>query len=162
MIKVYENLFVGTESHCTFSPQINWVIIHACKHPCHTKVLNYKHILPQTHPHYLIYENQQNLFLNMVDMEQELLPKFAHPIMKSALRFISKHISDKNVLIHCNQGISRSPSIALVYLARMKHIKNDTYQNASIEFKKLYPPYNPGKGIYLYLNKNWDTVIKQS
>jgi hypothetical protein len=34
----------------------------------------------------------------MVDMEQELLPKYTHPIMKAALNFIDKHIKINNVL----------------------------------------------------------------
>ncbi|MFA5781849.1 MAG: dual specificity protein phosphatase [Bacteroidales bacterium] len=160
MIKVFENLFVGNDEDCNSMMNEGWAVIHACKIHCHQKAVSYKGNLKSTHPNYLIYERYNHLFLNMVDMEQELLPLYTNPIMKAAMSFIDKHISDKKVLIHCNQGISRSPSIALLYLARIEKIANDTFNNAVIDFKKKYPLYNPGKGILMYMNKNWRTIIK--
>lgn len=160
MIEIYTNIFIGTDKECSFTPSFDLAIIHACKYPCHTKALNYKGSLPKTHPNYLIAEMDRNLFLNMVDMEKELHPSFTNPIMKSAMGFIGKFVNRKKILIHCNQGISRAPSIGLLYLARIKEIRNDSFQNALIDFKIKYPTYNPGKGISLYLQKNWSTIIK--
>ncbi len=160
MLEVYKNLFVGTEDNCSFSPPIDSAIIHACKNPCHAKALGYKGSLPKTHPHYLIFENGRNLFLNMVDMELELSPIFTNPIMISAITFIEKHIKDKKILLHCNQGISRAPSIALLYLARIGVITNSNFQNAAIAFREKFPSYKPGKGMMLYMNRNWQTIIK--
>ena len=96
----------------------------------------------------------------MVDMEQELHPTFTNPIMKAAMEFIEKHIPDKKILIHCNQGISRSPSIALLYLARNGVIRNDNLNNALDDFKIKYPPYSPGKGILMYMVRNWGTIVR--
>ena len=159
MIKVAENLFVGNENDCFYDIRDEWVVIHACKHPCHVRKVGYTGSLPSNHPEYLISEGQDHLFLNMVDMQQPLLPKFAHPIIKRALEFIEENIPSKKVLIHCNLGESRAPSIALVYLATKRKIKNTTLQDAYIDFIKLYPGYTPGTGIYLYMQNNWQEIM---
>src|SRR3989344_8440644 len=157
MIEVHKNLFVGNEQDC-FSSN-GFVIIHACKSPCHQRALNYRGSLPQNHPNYLVYENGDDLFLNMVDMEQPLLPKFATPICVKALEFIDKNIKDKKVLIHCNHGLSRSPSLALLYMAKKGTINNESYNKAVEAFVKLFPSYNPNNGIVSYLRNEWDNLM---
>jgi len=158
MKEVYNNLFVGSDYDCQANSE--HAIIHACK-TCHKKALNYRKSLPNTHPHYLIYEGENHLFLNMVDMEKELMAKFTDPIMKAGVGFIDKHIDESPVLIHCNQGMSRSPSIALVYLAIKGKLPASNYNDASKAFTELYPKYNPGRGISLYLNNNWVKLIRE-
>ena len=93
-------------------------------------------------------------------MEKELSPIYTNPIMQSAMRFIEKNISERKVLVHCNQGLSRSPSIALLYLATQKYIANNSYSDAIADFRKMYPAFNPGRGIALYMNNNWAKIIK--
>lgn len=160
MIEVSPNLFVGTDRNCNFGNANDWAIIHACKSPCHTTFVGYKGSLSSIHPNYLIAEDKNNLVLNMVDMEKELLPKFTNPIMEASIHFIEKHIQDKKVLVHCNQGMSRSPSIALVYLARKNKIINASFEEAYFDFTNLYPNYQPGKGIHKYLSKNWRFLLE--
>lgn len=158
MIEVFENLFVGNDEDCKSMVSEGWSVIHACKIHCHQNAVGYKGNLKSSHPNYLIYERNNHLFLNMVDMEQELLPIYTNPIMKAAISFIDKHISDKKVLIHCNQGMSRAPSITMIYLAHIEAIASDSFENAAKDYLKLYPVYNPGNGILKYMIKNWKTI----
>ena len=160
MKEVYPNLFIGVEQDCRLTPLNGWAIVHACKHPCHSNAVGYKASLNLSHPHYLVMEKEQNLFLNITDIAQELSPKYTNPIMMTAMHFIDKHFADKKILIHCNQALSRSPSIALLYLARKGYIANNSYSNALSNFRQLYPSYRPGKGIALYLNNNWNELSK--
>jgi protein-tyrosine phosphatase len=95
----------------------------------------------------------------MVDMENELLPRFTNPIMTEAIRFIDNRIKQNKILIHCNLGQSRAPSIALIYLANKRVIKNGTFNEAFHDFIELYKDYQPGKGIGLYINRNWTTLM---
>lgn len=83
MKEIIENLFVGKDFDCS-AVGSDYAIINACK-TCHQKEVNYSGNLSSSHPNYLIYENHNNLFLNLVDMDRELLPKYTHSIMKSAL-----------------------------------------------------------------------------
>ncbi|MCD4698203.1 MAG: dual specificity protein phosphatase family protein [Bacteroidales bacterium] len=162
MREIAPKLFIGDETDCRFHSSDGWAIIHACKFPCHRNALGYKYKLPQSHPHYLIYETGENLYLNMVDMAQELRAEYTNPIMESAIKFITKYITTNKILIHCNQGLSRSPSIGLVYLARKKIINNENYENAYSNFKKVYPSYEPGNGIAMYLINNWNFLMNFS
>jgi len=155
---ISENLFIGNDADCS-TVGSDFTVIHACK-TCHQKGVGYRGNLAPSLPNYLIYENDNNLFLNLVDMDRELLSKYTHPIMKSALNFIRSHIKTEKILVHCNQGQSRSPSIGLVYLAQNGNISSNSYINAKEEFVEIYPEYLPGKGLELYLHKNWESVIK--
>jgi hypothetical protein len=160
--KVYTNLFIGSDDDCNtciINPE--FYIIHACK-TCHQRAVGYKGSLPSTHPNYLIYENGAHLFLNMVDMPNELLPKFTNPIFNCSMNFINREIQNKKILIHCNMGQSRSPSIGLAYLAITGVISNNSYETAIKEFKVFYPEYLPGAGIMLYMRHNWDFLMNIS
>ncbi len=161
MIEIFNNIFIGTDQECSITHSADWAVIHACKYPCHANAVGYKGSLPPMHPNYLVLENDHSLFLNMVDMEKELSPIYTNPIMKSAMEFIEKHIAEQKTLIHCNQGLSRSPSIALLYLASKGYITNDSYSNAVADFRKMYPVFNPGRGIALYMNNNWDEILRK-
>lgn len=158
MIEITKKLYIGNDSDCLNS-NADIAIIHACK-TCHQKGVGYRGNLSSAHPHYLILETNDHLYLNMVDMEREFLSKFTHPIMESSLDFIDKYISEKPVLIHCNQGFSRSPSIGLLYLVRKNEISNANYIDAKNSFLGKYPQYAPGRGIELYLQNNWNDLMK--
>ena len=104
----------------------------------------------------MAHRDGSDLYLNMVDMDRKQKPQFMDPMISETLEFIDEHIDSAQVLIHCNQGQSRSPSLALLYLAkRDKHVSNENYDQASEEFRELYPHFNPGRGIHLYLQDYW-------
>ena len=153
MFQVHPNLFIGSESECFFNHSDDWAVIHACKSPCHQRAVGYEGSLPSTHPNYLTYEVGNHLFLNMIDPNE---PLFMPPLFVASLDFIEKHISKRKVLIHCNEGLSRSPSLALIYLAKRAGVINKkSYGLAVKDFIKLFPSYRPGRGIALYLQLHW-------
>lgn len=80
--------------------------------------------------------------------------------MKSDMTFIDKYIAARKVLVHCNQGLSRSPSIVLLHLAIKGFIANDSYSDAVTDFRRMYPYFSPGRGIALYMNNNWEELLK--
>jgi len=154
MFQVYANLFIGSENDCSYDNREDWALIHACKSPCHQSILNYRGSLPHDHPHYLVYEKQNHLFLNMIDPEQ---PLFKPILFLKSLDFIKAHISRRKVLIHCNHGKSRSASIALLYLAKCTTaISQTNYKEAARDFLRLFPDYQPGRGIAIYLGSQWN------
>ena len=157
MREICSNLYIGSDYDCS-PAESSMLVIHACK-TCHQRGVGYRGNLSQSHPNYLILENGNHLYLNLVDMEQELNSVYTHPIVKSALSFIEKNIGIRDVLIHCNQGQSRSPSIGMVYLARIGKITRTSYSEAKDEFSDIYPMYLPGLGIAQYLNIHWEDLI---
>lgn len=157
MIQIHANLFIGDENDCSYTNREDWAVIHACKSPCHQHILGYRGSLPQDHPYYLIYEESNHLFLNMIDPDQ---PLFKDVLFIKSLDFIKTHIPRRQVLIHCNHGKSRSASIALLYLAKCAGtISQSNYEDATRDFTAhIFPDYSPGIGIATYLESHWNDI----
>lgn len=153
MQEIYERVIVTNDLSCTRGND-EVAVIHACKSPCHQGAVGYRGKLPSTHPNYLVLEQEYNLFLNIIDPP---VPLFMPPLFTEFLAFANKHWSQgRKLLIHCNQGESRAPSLAMLFLAKgVFAIPDTSYEVARSEFEKLYPRYNPGKGIETYFSKNW-------
>jgi hypothetical protein len=156
MQEVFDRIFVANEQGCQAGDH-EWAVVHACKSPCHQRAVGYSKLLPNTHPNYLVLEKENDLFLNIIDPPA---PLFMPPLFTHFLLFANRHWNaNKSLLIHCNQGESRAPSLALLFLAKSRlAISNTSYSSAKNDFQILYPRYNPGKGIQIYFNKNWDNL----
>lgn len=157
MIEVCDNLYVGTTASCHHDPNGEYAVIHACKYPCYHNSVGKKILLPNDEK-YLVNPCENHLYLNMIDAKQ-LKNIHLEPMISSALGFIEQNIQNKKILIHCNQGQSRSPAIALIYLAKKGKISKRSYQEAKSDFKKVYPEFSPGEGIEDYLEANWERLI---
>ena len=156
MIEVYPNLYVGTESDCFFDNRDDWAVVHACKFPCHQKAVGYSGNLSRKHPNYLVLERGTHLFLNMIDPDT---PLFKPPLFDSALSFMDRYFPTHKVLIHCNKGNSRAPSLALLYLSKcIQVINSESYATAAKDFRTKFPGYQPGRGIQTYLTKHWTEI----
>ena len=153
MQNVYDRLYIGSLLDC-FHQNEGWATVHACKSPCHQRAVGYQGSLPKSDPHYLIFERPQNLYLNMIDPPG---PLFMPQLFTEFLKFARyQWEGGQNLLIHCNQGESRAPSLALLFLAKaLGALPAESYAAALEEFVKLYPSYSPGQGIRIYLWENW-------
>jgi hypothetical protein len=157
MREVYERLYVANESSCRQGND-EWAVVHACKSPCHQRAIGYTKSLPASHPNYLVLIEGQNLFMNIIDPP---IPLFMPESFANFLDFSEREwLSGRKLLIHCNKGESRAPSLALLFLAKCRAaLSNDSYLSARAEFEQLYPEYNPGKGIQMYLSDHWRELV---
>ena len=63
----------------------------------------------------MVLEKENDLFLNIID---PAVPLFMPPLFTAFLEFSNKHWRQgKKLLIHCNQGEPRAPSLALLFVA---------------------------------------------
>lgn len=163
MIKIYQNLFVGDERdyELKVKNEDGWSVVHACKEPYHRQHLGYRSRgAPKDHREYYLAEIDNRLILNLVDSpDPDYIPKV---IIDKALDFIKKKIElGSKVLVHCNHGESRSPSIGLLYLAKYTDaIRNGSFAEAEEDFRKIYPGYFPGGGMRGFLNRYWDSYME--
>ena len=159
MVEIYKNLYIGNQDDYerTVRGQENWAIVHACKEPYHRQALGYAgRAASKDHPEYLIAKRENRIILNLVDVDN---PDWISPIIiDEAIKFIKTNLdSGKSVLVHCNQGMSRSAGIGLLYLATQDIFKSDTFETAESKYKTdFYPSYNPAQGIRGYIFRNWD------
>ncbi|MDR7856098.1 dual specificity protein phosphatase [Tissierella sp.] len=168
MLEIIKNLFVGNEEHYfnlkkehipgreVDQPCDNFAVVHACKEPYHRQLLQYTgRGAPKDHPGYLFAERGNRLFMNIVDAPKSLF--FDKTMIDKAIDFMEKKLDEGlKVLVHCNEGASRSPSISLLYLIKNGYIKGDTLEDCEVEFLKLYPNYNPGKGMRDFVKENFE------
>lgn len=163
MIEILPRLFVGTEVDYAARVQheTGWWVVHACKEPYHRQLLGYSgRGAPKGHPEYLLARRDKRLFLNLVDVDD---PNYvAKEIIDAALAFIGEGLkSGERVLVHCNLGESRSPSIGLLYLAaRARALPSTSLVEAETQYRAIYPQYNPKAGMRGFLLKNWTDYVR--
>lgn len=142
-----DSLFIGVLTDLTKINEKNWAIVYATQ-TVHYRILGWDRGInkpDKNHPNYIYYEKDNKLSLNWVDCAAYLYNWSRIDTFIKILNFIDNWISKKNVLIHCDQGQSRSPTIGILYLAkRAKRISNDSYMDAKKEFMERCPHYLPG------------------
>jgi predicted protein tyrosine phosphatase len=94
----------------------------------------------------------------MIDPERPMfMPEMFEDFFAHA---IPRWEEGSRLLTHCNQGRSRSPSLALLLLAsQSEEIPEDTFAKAREQFREMYPSYRPSRGINIYLQQNWQDLM---
>lgn len=160
MLQVAPYLHVGSEADyktlvdITLSAVLadKWAIVHACKEPHHREMLGYEgRAAPKDDPEYLFGIRGNRLVLNLVDAaDSAYVPK---AIVDAALAFIAANLGGgRHILVHCNQGRSRSPVIAMLYLAPGLTPEFDAAETA---MRAIYPDYDPAAGMRGFAKANW-------
>ncbi len=161
MIEVYNNLYVGSQAdEEAIHSQVGWFFIHACKEPYHRQALGYTgRGAPKGHPEYLIARRPGRLILNLVDADDmTYIPK---QVIRLAVEEIHQQISSNKVLVNCNQGHSRSPTIAFLYMLKYA----ETFHTKSLDealsaFRSIYTAYSPARGMGDFVKASWRDFIQ--
>ena len=158
MTEVYPGLHVGWRYAYELTVRCldGWFVVHACKEPYHRDAIGYEtEDPPPGHPEHLVARRGRRLMLNLIDAVTPVdIPR---AIFDAAIAFIHEGLTAGcPVLVHCEAGMSRSPSIALLYLARhTRAIPTSAYEDAEQMFEALYPDFSPGPAIRRFLIKHW-------
>lgn len=158
MREICRNLFVGPREdyESGVAHQEGWWVVHAAKEPYHRRAVGYTGAEPEaSHPEYLFAQRGHRLMLNLIDAPVPVdIPK---GIFDVAISFVHEGlVSGAKVLIHCDQGLSRSASIGLLYLrCHTNKCPSEDFEQAERIYACIYPPFNPGKAIRCFLSKHW-------
>jgi hypothetical protein len=155
MIEVMPRIWVGSQSDYEAGDWDGpWRFVHACKEPHHRQALGYttRGALAD-HEEYLVARRDNRIILNLVDTAD---PKFVHKEMiDAALEFMRESVrKNAQVFVHCNQGRSRSPTIAMLYMAPALP---EEFEEAEAYMSVIYPDYAPAKGMQEFARENWST-----
>jgi hypothetical protein len=154
------NLFIGTMNDIAQTNDRDWAFVHATQ-SIHYKIFGWNTTTNKPnkdHPNYIFYEKDNRVSLNWVDGAAHLYNWSGVETFNKILDFIEKWSNQRKVLIHCDQGQSRAPTLGVLYLAkRLKIIPDDCFISAKNEFIKLYPNYLPS-GIGDYVNDKWEKI----
>lgn len=152
--RINSRLSFGDQHSCT-NQSPHTAIIHACKEPCHRNAVGYAGKICPSHKHYLSLQTHGHLFLNIIDPP---LPLFQIDTFRRVLQFFDDLQAGTALHIHCNQGQSRAPTLALLIVAKRLHeLPSAGYTQARESFARRFP-YHPGKGIETFLTQNWDLI----
>lgn len=154
-----DQIFTGHDGDC--GKHEGFATVHACKHPCHARMCGAR--VPKDSPHYLTFEKDNDLYLNIIDPDK---PLFQLELFQKFLAWaIPRAMNRERILIHCNMGQSRSRSLALVLLARLGCLGAsalESYANAIKRFdEETGDRYLPGAGIAIFLESNWPLLMGQ-
>lgn len=158
-IMVHDGLFVGSAAdtykfagsvlHCARDPWFAEAEIEVRKHSKDFYVPNKKIMLEFCPVPNVIRINYNTMTLNMVDADDPRY--FSDEMINAGLEFITDRMAEGDpVLVHCNMGMSRSPSMAFLWMFEHGFLDNE-FRYALPQFKRLYPDYAPGNGIWQYL-----------
>jgi predicted protein tyrosine phosphatase len=161
MVEIHPDLFVGSQDDYerTVRRESGWKVVHACKEPYHRQALGYTgRAISKTHPEYLVAPRGDRLMLNLIDTDDpDYIPR---EIMDAALDFIHQGLkSGSRVLVHCNQGQSRAPSIGLLYLGVHTDRLARDFADARAAFQVLYPRFSPAAGVHGFLRSHWSSYV---
>jgi len=155
------NIFIGTINDLGQTNEQDWALVHATQ-TIHYKIFGWNRTTNKPnkkHPNYIYYEKDNRLSLNWVDGAAYLYNWSGTETFNKILDFIEKWNNQRKILIYCDQGQSRAPTLGLLYLAkRLKSIPNDSFESARSEFIKIYPNYSPS-GIGDYVAQHWNEII---
>src|SRR6266700_7037521 len=159
MIKVHPNLYIGTIHEIGGIDFAQWRLVNVAK-TYHLTLHRWNKPI-KTHPCYVLCEEYPHLLsMNWVDGPAHYYDYEGKGVerIKKLLEFIHTNIPTYNILVTCDQALSRSPSVALLYLAKyVRVIRNTTYAAARYEFTRLYSRYQPS-GIADFLTAHWDEI----
>lgn len=164
MIEVATNIYMGNQTDFeNLRYTSGWSFLHCCKDPYHKELVGYSGNLSSTNPDYAYKIIGHRMALNLVDMDfySANYLQFNKDMFENAFNFLDNQLRAGNkVLIHCNQGESRAPSLTMLYLARIGVLPRDNFLNTFIKFKMKYPIMNPKKNIITTVENLWDVFVK--
>lgn len=144
MIEISENIYIGGSSvYEENKNKEDMNFINACKYPYWVEYSN------KRCTNGLYGYDKNRLICNLVDANDiNYIPK---EIIEECIEFIEKSIRDgKKILINCNQGVSRSATIGLIYLIKNDKISGENFKEIIENYKKIVPRYNPNFGMLNY------------
>lgn len=130
-----------------------WAILHAAKTQ-HKAICGYTTNAAPKDAEYYSARRGKRLALNMIDAPK---PEFFHkPMVDEGIAFIAEQLASikdpDQVLIACDKGQSRAPSMGMLYLA--PSLPED-FEAAEAEYRAICPQYQPANGIREFARANW-------
>lgn len=159
---IIPRLYVGgDDEYKRVADRSGWSWLRTCKEGPggHREVLGYSTLGAPQGDNYLTVRRGKHMALNMIDLDD---PKFFRDeLIQPGLKFIGERLSagDK-VLVACNQGHSRGPTTALMYLRAAGEMPY-SFPRSERMFRTLYRKYDPALGIRKYAKTHWDQLEGQ-
>ncbi|WP_051418465.1 dual specificity protein phosphatase family protein [Mesoplasma seiffertii] len=96
------------------------------------------------------------IILNIVDIHD--VNYLSERPFVAGLKFLIEN-EESDIYVHCQLGVSRSPSLVFIYLVTQKFIKADNFSDAIVEFiDNFYPYMKLNQGVFDFLKTHFPFV----
>ena len=167
MIEVYKNLFVGsTEDWKKLNDTSGWKILQV-SHKIHQQTKGYTKGCNKDDPEYYYCIRDNRMILNIIDndyLDNRYIDGIIDTIQQG-LKFIQDNIRKYKVLVHCDQGQSSSPTVALLYLIVYTSLYkefNDIEEIIMDFIKQKYPNYQPAGQMKRILERIYCNTLEKN
>jgi hypothetical protein len=159
MEETINRLYVGGDrDYEKLQGRAGWSFLRTCKEGPggHRSLLGYTTLGAPKGANYLWIRRGNVMALNLLDLDDPAY--ISEEMVKKGLEFIDERLNagDK-VLVACNAGHSRGPSMALMYMRRIGELP-DGFRNGYRIFKTLYPKYDPGQGMLHFVKSHYNAL----
>jgi hypothetical protein len=165
-MELMANIYIGTElDYYNIPDKTEWAILHCCKYPFHCNFVGYKGNLSPSHPDYAFKIKGNEMALNLVDMDyfSKNYLDFNKRMFETAFSFLDGYRNKEyKILIHCNQGESRGPTMGMLYAARLGAFDYADFDTTVAKLRTLYPLYKPKTNIYETVKNLWNCFVKDN
>jgi predicted protein tyrosine phosphatase len=155
MEQIIRGLYLGSDDDVAEAKRRGYARLCACKDgpDSHRSMLGYTSLGAPKGKDYLVARKGDVMALNIIDSEDpSMIPD---KVLDAGLAFIKEQMDKGNkILVHCNAGHSRSPSLVMLYLRSIGELPQG-YNRALHIFKTLYPKYDPGHGMEYHVRTRW-------
>lgn len=151
-------LYVGDDEDDAEARKKGFAILRCCKDGPHShrQMLGYTTQGAPKGKDYLHVTRGMFMALNLIDVDD---PTFIQEgAIFPGLDFIHRHLKvGDRVLVHCNAGHSRGPTVGLLFLRTVGELPHDFTTSEKV-FRTLYPEYDPGRGLRTFARAHWNEL----
>lgn len=159
MVEISPNVFVGgDDDYEKVKVKSGWSCLRCAKFGSggHKDILGYEtQAAPEGKNQYWVKKGNL-MALNLLDLHD---PNFIDTEMiQKGLNFIKDHVDNFKVLIACNHGYSRGPTIGLMWLRTIGRMPYG-FMQAEKHYRNIYPKYDPTLGIEQFARMHWPQLL---
>jgi hypothetical protein len=160
MKQISPNVYVGDDAdYEKVKDNKDWAFVRCCKFGPggHKDILGYDtQASPEGKNKYWV-RRSNILALNLLDLDD---PNFVPTeAIQVALDFIRDNVDEKKVLIACNAGHSRGPTLGLMWLRTLGRMPYSFIHSSKIYRNEIYPNYDPSPGIEQFARMHWSSLL---
>ena len=159
MEQIIKGVYVGADrDYDHVKDREDFSILRCCKYGPggHKELLGYTTRAAPEGPNRYWVKKGRTMALNLLDLDDP--HKIPPEMIKAGLTFAKEELAKgQKVLIACNDGGSRGPTTALMFLRAIGDMPHPFMQSEKI-FKTLYPKYDPAQGIRQFARDNWNSI----
>ena len=160
MKQISPNVYVGDDAdYEKHKDDKDWAFVRCCKYGPggHQQTLGYSTLAAPEGKNKYWVRRSNLLALNLLDLDD---PNFVPTeAIQVTLDFIRDNVDDNKVLVACNAGHSRGPTIGLMWLRTIGRMPYSFIHSEKVYRNDIYRNFDPAPGIEQFARMHWASLL---